>query len=73
MSKPKICFEQVPLEVVKKILEDQAQQEKNGRPGAQDHEQDVSKDSSKARATNGGIRISPQKTGPEKVTESGNP
>ena len=28
MSKPKICFEQVPLEVVKKILEDQAQPKK---------------------------------------------
>ena len=66
MSKPRISFEQVPLEVVKKILEDQAQQKKNGQPYAQDQEQDVSKDSSKARATNGGTRILPQKTDPEK-------
>jgi len=28
MFKPKICFEQVPLEVVKKILEDQVQPKK---------------------------------------------
>jgi hypothetical protein len=61
MSKPKISFEQVSLEVVKKILEDQAQEKKNGWPGAQDQEQEVSKDSSEARATNGGIRILPPK------------
>ena len=66
MSKPRISFEQVPLEVVKKILEDQAQQKKNGCPGAQHQEQEVSKDSSEARVTNGGIRISPQKTDLEK-------
>jgi hypothetical protein len=28
MPKPKICFDQVPLRVVKKILEDQAQSKK---------------------------------------------
>ena len=43
MSKPKICFEQVPLEVVKKILEDQAQQKKNSRPGTQDQDQESAK------------------------------
>jgi|ERR1700730_3723254 len=67
MSKPKISFEQVSLEVVKKILEDQAQEKKNGWPGAQGQEQEVSKDFSEERATNGGIRISPQKTEPKKT------
>src|ERR1700687_2573497 len=66
MSKPKISFEQVSLEVVKKILEDQAQEKKNGWPGAQDQEQEVSKDFSETRATNGGTRKLPQKTDPEK-------
>lgn len=60
MSKSKICFEQVPLEVVKKILEDQAHQKENGRPGAH---REAGKDSSEAAASNGGVRILPQKTG----------
>jgi hypothetical protein len=63
MPKPKICFDQVPLRVVKKILEDQAQPKKNGRPDTRDQEQEVSKDSSEARATNGGVRILPPKNG----------
>lgn len=64
MSKSIIRFEQVSLEVVKKILEDQAQEKKNGRPFAQGQDQEVSKDSSKAAAGNGGLRIlPPKKTG----------
>ena len=54
MPKQKICFEQVPLRVVEKLLEGQAQLKK-GRPGAWNQEQELGRTASHSGA--GGSRV----------------